>query len=74
MAIEDAVCIARLLPVDTPASKVEERMKLYEGIRYKRAGYVREQTRRNGLDEEERPSGVFSLLCFPTLMVSICIC
>jgi hypothetical protein len=25
MAIEDAVCIARLLPADTPASEVEER-------------------------------------------------
>jgi hypothetical protein len=25
MAIEDAVCIARRLPADTPASEVEER-------------------------------------------------
>ena len=59
MAIEDAVCIARLLPANTSASEVEERMKLYEDIRYERAEYVREQTRRNGLDEEERALGMF---------------
>ena len=62
MAIEDAVCVSRLLPADTPTSEVEERIKLYEEIRYKRGEYVREQTRRNGLDEEERSSGVFTFL------------
>ena len=62
MAIEDAVCIARLLPADTPASGVEDRMKVYEEIRYKRAEYVREQTRRNGLDEEERSSDAYAML------------
>jgi 2-polyprenyl-6-methoxyphenol hydroxylase-like FAD-dependent oxidoreductase len=69
MAIEDAVCIARLLPADTPASEVEDRVKLYEEIGYKRAEYVREQTRRNGLDEEERSSGGFTFLVF--LLASI---
>jgi 2-polyprenyl-6-methoxyphenol hydroxylase-like FAD-dependent oxidoreductase len=64
MAIEDAVSIARLLPADTTTSEVEERAKLYEEIRYKRAEYVREQTRRNGLDEEERSLGGFFILGF----------
>jgi 2-polyprenyl-6-methoxyphenol hydroxylase-like FAD-dependent oxidoreductase len=62
MAIEDAVCIARLLPADTSASEIEERLEWYGGIRYKRAEYVREQTRRNGLDEEERSSDAFAML------------
>jgi salicylate hydroxylase len=62
MAIEDAMCIARLLPRDTPASHVEERMKLYEEIRYKRVEYVRDQTRRNGFDEDVRSSG--GTFCF----------
>ena len=57
MAIEDAVCIARLLPKTTSASEVEGRLKCYEEMRYKRVEYVRDQTRKNGLDEDERSSG-----------------
>jgi salicylate hydroxylase len=57
MAIEDAVCIARLLPKTTSASEVEGRLECYEEIRYKRVEYVRDETRKNGLDEDERSSG-----------------
>jgi 2-polyprenyl-6-methoxyphenol hydroxylase-like FAD-dependent oxidoreductase len=60
MAIEDAVCIARLLPKDISASKIGGRLECYEEIRYKRVEYVRDQTRKNGLDEDERsPGGTF---------------
>lgn len=57
MAIEDAICLARLLPASTPASDLSSRTKLYEEIRYKCAEYVREQTRRNGFAKEERGLG-----------------
>lgn len=60
MAIEDAVCIARLLPKTTSASEVEGRLKCYEEIRYKRTEYVRDETRKNGLDEDERSSSGMS--------------
>jgi hypothetical protein len=59
MAVEDAVCIARLLPTDTSTSLIEGRLKRFEEIRYKRVEYVREETRKNGLDEGERSSGMF---------------
>lgn len=60
MAIEDAVCIARLLPSSTTTDAVQERLKMLEEIRYKRAEYVRDETRQNSLGENERPS---SMLC-----------
>jgi 2-polyprenyl-6-methoxyphenol hydroxylase-like FAD-dependent oxidoreductase len=66
MAIEDAVCIARLLPKTTSASEVEGRLKCYEEIRYKRVEYVRDQTRKNGLDEDERSSG--GMFCLRVLI------
>ena len=66
MAIEDAVCIARLLPKTTSASEVEGRLKCYEEIRYKRVEYVRDQTRKNGLDEDERSSG--GMFCLEKFM------
>lgn len=62
MAIEDAVCLARLLPKATTAAEAESRLKCYEDIRYKRVEYVRDETRKNGLDEDERSSG--GTFCF----------
>lgn len=61
MAIEDAICIARLLPATTPTHAVEERLKMFKEIRYKRAEYVRDETRQNGLGESERPTSLFCL-------------
>lgn len=57
MAIEDAASIAQVLPADTPASEVPQRLKLYERIRHDRVTWVQEQTRINGMDEDKRPAG-----------------
>ena len=60
MAIEDAVCIATILPQDTSASEVVERLKLYQDIRQERANFIQYASRVNGLDE--KPKGTFSLM------------
>lgn len=60
MAIEDGICIARLLPLTTPASAVQERLQMFEDIRYKHVEFVRDETRKNGLDESQRPSSSFN--------------
>lgn len=62
MAIEDAISIARLLPSSTPSHDVQERLKMFEEIRFKRAEYVRDETRNNGLGESERPSSMLYLV------------
>lgn len=64
MAIEDAVCVACLLPSSTPKNAVQERLKAFENIRYKRAESIRDASRKNGLDENHRPSGLLKrFLC-----------
>lgn len=69
MAIEDAISIARLLPSSTTSQDVQERLKMFEEIRYKRAEFVRDETRNNGLGESERPS---STLCnVNSLMITL---
>jgi salicylate hydroxylase len=61
MAIEDGICLARLLPPNTPVDVTHQRLQMFEDIRYKRVEYVRDETRQNGLDESERPSSSSSL-------------
>jgi hypothetical protein len=57
MAIESAACIAQLLPADTKATDLTDRLALYTEIRYERAEHIRHVTRLNGLAESERPRG-----------------
>jgi hypothetical protein len=64
MAIEDAISIAPLLPSDTTSCAVQERLQMFEGIRYKRVEYVRDETRQNGLDEGQRRSSVLHRVGF----------
>lgn len=59
MAIEDAASIVQLLPVNTAASEVPDRLKLYERIRHERVTWIQEQTRINGLDEDKRPESKY---------------
>lgn len=59
MAIEDANCIARLLPPSVTKNAMAERLRLYEKIRYERVEFVREMTRTNGRDKGERLEGMF---------------
>jgi 2-polyprenyl-6-methoxyphenol hydroxylase-like FAD-dependent oxidoreductase len=61
MAIEDGVCLARLLPLETPADAIYKRLQMFEDIRYKHVEYVRDETRHNGRDESDRPSSLLSL-------------
>lgn len=61
MAIEDGICLARLLLPDTPADAVYKRLQMFEELRYKRVEFVRDETRHNGLDEGERPNSLSSL-------------
>jgi hypothetical protein len=56
MAIEDGICLARLLLPETPADAVYKRLQMFEELRYKRVEFVRDETRQNGLDESERPN------------------
>ena len=56
MAIEDGICLARLLLPQTPADAVYKRLQMFEELRYKRVEFVRNETRQNGLDEGERPN------------------
>lgn len=61
MAIEDGICLARLLLPQTPADAVYKRLQMFEELRYKRVEFVRYETRQNGLDESERPNSPSSL-------------
>ena len=56
MAIEDGICLARLLPPETTADAVYKRLQMFEELRYERVEFVRDETRQNGFDEGERPS------------------
>lgn len=56
MAIEDGICLARLLVPETPADALYKRLQMFEELRYKRAEFVRDETRQSGLDEGERPN------------------
>jgi 2-polyprenyl-6-methoxyphenol hydroxylase-like FAD-dependent oxidoreductase len=60
MAIEDAICIARLLPPSTPTDAIQERLQMFESLRYKHVEFVRDETRRNGLEESQRPNSLSS--------------
>lgn len=66
VAIEDAASAAQLLPQDTPASDVPDRLQLYERVRHERASWIQEQTRINALDEDKRPAvkGGFTMLLY----------
>jgi len=56
MAIEDGICLGRLLLPETPNNAVFKRLQMFEELRYKRVEFVRDETRQNGLDESERPN------------------
>lgn len=49
-AIEDAATLSIVLPRGTPPEQVQERLKLYETIRYKRAHAIQEFSRQAGKD------------------------
>ena len=49
-AIEDAVSLAVVLPLDTTREEVPDRLKLYEKIRYERANRIQEYSRMAGRD------------------------
>lgn len=70
MAIEDGICLARLLLPGTPANAVHKRLQTFEEIRYKRVEFVRDETRQNGLDEGERPNSSPSVtsMCVNSLL------
>jgi 2-polyprenyl-6-methoxyphenol hydroxylase-like FAD-dependent oxidoreductase len=48
--MEDAVCIAALLPLGTSPDDVPERLVLYEKVRYERAHKIQHFTRLAGRD------------------------
>ncbi|ORY19317.1 hypothetical protein BCR34DRAFT_552900 [Clohesyomyces aquaticus] len=54
-AIEDAASLAVMLPLGTPISEVEERLKLYEKCRYERASKIQEYSRVSGRDLGDGP-------------------
>lgn len=56
MAIEDGICLARLLLPETPAGAVYKGLQTFEELRYQRVEFVRNETRQNGLDEDKRPN------------------
>jgi 2-polyprenyl-6-methoxyphenol hydroxylase-like FAD-dependent oxidoreductase len=64
MAIEDGICMARLLPSSTPTDAIQERLQVFESLRYKRVEFVRDETRQNGLDESKRPNSLSNLASF----------
>ena len=66
MAIEDAGSVGQLLPANTPAADIPDRLQLYERIRHERVSWVQEQTRINGMDEDKRPAakGGFDMLVY----------
>lgn len=53
MGIEDAVSLATLLPLGTRVDEIPVRLRLYEKARRPRVDYVLENTRLNGLDEDD---------------------
>lgn len=53
MGIEDAVSLATLLPMGTRVDEIPGRLRLYEKARRPRVDYVLENTRLNGLDEDD---------------------
>jgi hypothetical protein len=61
MTIEDGISLARLLLPETPAEAVYKRLQMFEQLRYKRVEFVRDETRKNGLNEAERPNSSSSL-------------
>ncbi|GAB7323819.1 hypothetical protein MBLNU13_g07265t1 [Cladosporium sp. NU13] len=64
MAIEDGICLARLLLPETPTDAVYERLQMFEQLRYKRVEFVRDETRQNGLDEGERPNNMYPMMTY----------
>ena len=52
-AIEDAMCLAAILPSGTTEADVLDRVKLYESIRYERANRIQEYSRKAGHDLKE---------------------
>ena len=47
MAIEDALTLSTLLPVDIHVGEVEERLRIYQEIRKPRVDRIREQARKH---------------------------
>lgn len=73
-AIEDAATLSIVLPKGTPPEEVQERLNLYEKIRYKRAHTIQEYSRQAGKDwidgkpqVDSKPGCPRSPLCFPFL-------
>ena len=56
MAIEDAVCIATLLPQGTAPEIIQSRLEMYEIARRARVEFVLHYTRLNGRDENDTSS------------------
>ncbi|KAJ5981867.1 hypothetical protein N7522_013495 [Penicillium canescens] len=56
MAIEDAVCIATLLPQKTAPETIRSRLEMYEISRRARVEFVLHYTRLNGRDENDTSS------------------
>ncbi|KAL7270265.1 hypothetical protein RUND412_007033 [Rhizina undulata] len=54
-ALEDGVALSIVLPLGTKPEEINERLKLYEQIRYERASTVQEYTRQSGLDLDQQP-------------------
>jgi hypothetical protein len=71
MAIEDGICIARLLPSMTPTDVIQERLQMFESLRYKRVEFVRDETRQNGLDESQRPNSSSSYQLWGGLLLTL---
>ena len=53
MAIEDALTLSTLLPVDIHVEEVEERLRIYQEIRKPRVDRVREQARKHARGEDD---------------------
>lgn len=53
-AIEDGIALAVVLPKDTPRNEIEERLALYQKIRYERANRLQEYSRLAGKDISEK--------------------
>ena len=54
MAIEDALVMKTLLPINTPREDIPDRLRLYEEIRKPRVGRVRDTSRRIAREEDVR--------------------
>ncbi|KAK3897627.1 hypothetical protein C8A05DRAFT_47831 [Staphylotrichum tortipilum] len=64
IAIEDAACVAALLPRDTTPAEIPERLALYESIRGERAHKVQALTRLAGMDMNDPNRGTFNVMEF----------